>query len=388
MLKTQDDVFHNCKTKSYRNGTQKVTVSNRKVYKEAGWETSDRFSGKKKVKIDKPQNRSNETRSDSMRRAVNKIFDIAMQTDFKYFLTLTFDKQFVDRYSAAETAKLIHRFLDNLTKNSGLTYLLVPEGHKNGAIHAHALVNGSINLTDSGTMKPLHSDGKPLKIETLKRKGIDLSTCQRVYNVPQWKYGFSTAIELYGDTLHTAKYITKYITKDTKKIFGNFYWAGGKDLVRTVPTALSDVDFDTFEADSTYFCEPINTLFKFKEIHVPTDLKMQTAAPVAESPTDSIGAGKVYRSSIEFSDRTYTINRGEAPPPCGMLYSNNNYTPHGSQTVATITEGFPLTSPVPVRSEKSMEESVKFFCGHTQACHPSGGKTFSNDYRNTEVYLL
>lgn len=385
LLKAPEEVFHNCKTKTYRNGMQKITVSSRKVYKDKGLELSDcciSDNEKENEKVKKPQCLSNETRSDSIRRAINKIFDIAMQTDFKYFVTLTFDKQYADRYSPKETSKLIHRFLDNLTKNNGLTYLLVPEFHKNGAVHAHCLINDSVALSDSGTMKP-PSGGKPLKIETLKRKGIDLSTCQKVFNIPQWKYGFSTAIELYGDTLHTAKYITKYITKDTKKIFGNFYYAGGKSLVRDVPTTLSDIDYDTFEADSTYFCEPINTFFKFKEQHVPSDNK--TAVTAAEPE----GAGKIYRSSIEFSDRTYTIGIGEAPLPCGTLEANSFFSPHGTLLQATTPGGFPLTSPVPVRAEKSMEESVKFSCGGTYANIPQkNNNAFFNDYQNFEDYIL
>lgn len=72
-----------------------------------------------------------------------------------------------------------------------------------------------------------------------------------VYNLPQWKHGWSTAYEVYGDANGVASYITKYITKDLAKIFGNFYYAGG-DIKREVPKELTDTDYQSAEFDREY----------------------------------------------------------------------------------------------------------------------------------------
>ena len=105
-------------------------------------------------------------------------------------------------------------------------YLIVPEYHKDGAIHFHGLVAGNLNFVDSG-----HQD----------KKG------HVIYNMPQWSLGYSTAIELYGNRQCVASYITKYITKDFKKIFGKFYYSGG-GVKRDVETVYCNLDYDKIAA--------------------------------------------------------------------------------------------------------------------------------------------
>jgi hypothetical protein len=127
----------------------------------------------------------------------------------------------------------------------------------------HGLISGDMKFIDSGTVQaPNHS--KPIKLETALKKGIPLDTCHTVYNMPQWSLGWSTAIRTYGDTVNCAKYITKYITKDVQKIFGNFYYAGG-NIVRDVPYSLYDIDYDSVECDKEFYCKQIETSFKFLE---------------------------------------------------------------------------------------------------------------------------
>lgn len=261
----EDDVMHNTRIRTYRTGMNKITVANRKVFKESGWELSERSKGSDNDITHKPQTKGAESRTDSVRRSKNRIFDIIIQNEWSYFVTLTFSPEYVNRFSSADVKSFLHKWLDNMTKHHSLKYLLVPELHKSSAIHLHGLVIGGVDVIDSGTRRPPEGK-KPLKIETLKRKRISLDDCRMVYNLPQWKYGFSTAEPLYGDLSNTAKYITKYITKDVTKIFGNYYYAGGNGLVRDVPFVLADVPYEEFTADSDYFCEPICTWFKFKTV--------------------------------------------------------------------------------------------------------------------------
>lgn len=257
----EDDIMHNTKIKSYPDGSYKITVATRKLFREKGWELSDNHH--MFASLPKPQDPNNETRSDSLYRSKNKIYDIiAMNLDkFNYFVTLTFDPAKVDSKSPKEVIRIMRQFLKNMSSRHGLAYILIPEYHKDGKIHLHGLVNDTLQLIDSGTRLAKGYD-KPLKIETLKRKGIALSDCKTVYNLPQWKYGHSTAMEISGNAKMVFGYITKYITKDMEKIFGNFYYAGG-EIIRDVPCSLTDTDYSSFECDNEVYCEPARTGFKY-----------------------------------------------------------------------------------------------------------------------------
>lgn len=263
MPKSSAEIMHNTKVKNYPDGISKITVASRKVFRESGWELNNLFSP---AKIPKPQSKDSETRSDSQKRSKDKIYDIiSMNRDsFKYFVTLTFDPDIIDSRSPKAVIKVMRSFLKNMVSRNGLSYIFIPELHKDGKIHLHGITNDCLKLVDSGTRKAEGYD-KPLKLETLKRKGIRPEDCKTVYNLPQWKYGFSTAEEISGNADMIFGYVTKYITKDLSKIFGNFYYAGG-NIVRNVPFELGDTDYNSFECDKEIYCEPAKTGFKYLKI--------------------------------------------------------------------------------------------------------------------------
>ena len=221
--KCLQDITYNAKTKHYPNGLCKTSVCSKSVYREDGWEECKPVS----VVREKPQNSDNPSRSDSVQRAKNKVFDIAMMNDFSYFVTWTLNKERIDRYDPAAVSKAVKTFLKNKVARNGMKYLIIGENHQDGAIHFHGLVSGNFKLTDSGKRT---------------KKG------QPIYNMDDWKFGWSTAIPTYGEMEHVAKYITKYITKDFQKIFGNYYYAGG-DIVRDVPYTLHDMDYSRLDAE-------------------------------------------------------------------------------------------------------------------------------------------
>ena len=197
------EVCHNTKIKCYPSGLKRVTVCTAPIFREPGWEPEHN-----KPRFAKPQNPDEESRADNVKRAKEKCFDIAMMNKFDYFITWTLSADKIDRYNPDEVSKQLKKFLNNMVCRYDLKYIIIPEHHKDGAIHMHGLISGNIKLkhaTHKKSGKPMHTtSGKP------------------IYNMPQWKYGWSTAIETYGDTEHVARYITKYITKDFQKIFGNF----------------------------------------------------------------------------------------------------------------------------------------------------------------------
>lgn len=145
----------------------------------------------------------------SQRRAKKAVFDLcACNPDLDLFCTFTIDREKLDRYDYTAIMKKLKNFLDNRVRRKNLKYVLVAELHKDGAIHFHALCNSAaLDMVDSG------------KVD---KRG------NKVYNLPEWSWGFTTAIRTYGDSRSgVCAYITKYITKSDEKVGGRWYYHGG-----------------------------------------------------------------------------------------------------------------------------------------------------------------
>jgi hypothetical protein len=108
-----------------------------------------------------------------------------------------------------------------MVRRHGLRYILVPERHKDGAFHFHGFMAGpGLEARDSG----VEWDGRP------------------VYNLPQWKLGFSTAQRLYGDYHAAVGYCCKYIGKQAgERPLGRWYYSGG--ALQEPRKILADRDF-------------------------------------------------------------------------------------------------------------------------------------------------
>jgi len=148
----------------------------------------------------------------SYNRTKNKVYDYARANTWDYFLTFTFNPEQTDRYSYEETSKKMAKWFNNMRqrKAPNLKYIAVPEQHKDGAYHFHALVSniGEISLTDS-----------------LKRtKQGDI-----IYNLPNYKYGYTTATTV-KDSLRASNYITKYITKEMCQVQNRKRYWNSKNL--------------------------------------------------------------------------------------------------------------------------------------------------------------
>ena len=159
----------------------------------------------------------------SRRRARKMVYDlVACNSELDIFVTLTLDRQKINRYDYTAVYKKLRVWLDNRVRRRGMKYVMVAEHHKDGAIHFHALVNrSSLKLVDSG----------------FKDSGG-----HTVFNVPDWSLGFTTAIETYGST-RTAlvNYVTKYICKASAPVGGRWYYSGG-DLRRPIYQYADIVD--------------------------------------------------------------------------------------------------------------------------------------------------
>lgn len=230
--------MYNTKIKHYPDHST-MSVASRCLYKDPNSPTVPReWRRGEKHNTDDP-------RDDSSHRAKTTVFDIAALNDFDYFVTWTIDPKQIDSKDAAIVSKKLRSFLNNMRARYNMSYVVIPERHIKGGIHLHGLIRGDIQLVDSGH----------------KTKAG-----QTIYNMPQWKFGFSTAIPLYGDKQNVAKYITKYISKDFQKIFGNFYYAGG-DIKRHPDFDICDVDFESVVAKEVYI-KKLAVSMKYKDIEV------------------------------------------------------------------------------------------------------------------------
>lgn len=219
-----NDCSHTARIKKYPNGLRELLVCSEPIFRTGGWEPSGWHErparGRRKPRQSTPANVLR-----AVRRARAQVRDLALCTAFRWFVTLTLDPAQIDRYDIAAVTRKLNNWLDNQVRRRGLAYVLVPELHKDGAIHFHGFFNDALEYVDSG-----HKDqgGHP------------------IYNLPGWRLGFTTAIELYGDYEEAVGYVCKYIGKDQggscpqdivdsphviHKIGGRWYYSGG-DLGR------------------------------------------------------------------------------------------------------------------------------------------------------------
>lgn len=151
----------------------------------------------------------------SIVRTKDTIRDIALMNDFTLFATFTFDKRKHDRYNYDHCKYVIETWFATQRHKRGMSelrYLVVPELHKDGAIHFHALIGGYTG---------------PLKPSGHKVNG------RSVYNFTSYRAGFSTAVFI-DNREAVAHYVSKYITKDFVKQFGRKRYFCSRYLKRPV----------------------------------------------------------------------------------------------------------------------------------------------------------
>lgn len=192
-------MYYNVRLKRFPNGKEQY------CYYERPKECDYKTGGRKKTGLSVERKEH-----ENARRAVQKVYDLAHSNSFDYFLTLTFDGTKTDRYSYDACADALKMFTD-IMRHNGNKWLIVPEQHKDGAYHFHALVSGSLSLTEA--INP-HTGRK-----ILDKHG------RQVYNVCNFKYGHTTATHI-SDPTRAATYIAKYLTKEMQVPKGRKrYWA-------------------------------------------------------------------------------------------------------------------------------------------------------------------
>ena len=145
---------------------------------------------------------------ESLSRSRRTIRDLILCNQFDYFCTFTFNPDKVDRFNfSACKKKLTNLFMNYKNRYSiDFRYVIVPEFHRNGAIHFHGMVRGirPEDLTVPEYIWKRHSSGK----------------LRLVKNTPgyvDWTY-YSSKLGFFScsrvkDYEKCARYVSKYITK-------------------------------------------------------------------------------------------------------------------------------------------------------------------------------
>lgn len=232
---TQQDISSNARLLEYPYAAPVLQVANKPIFRASGWEPRRRL-----YDVPAKGNAADPYRSEisSRSRAKREVRDIAMCNRFTYFFTWTLDPTLIDRYSVEEVRKKVLTWLRNAAARKGFRYVAIAERHKDGAIHFHGLCNlGDVRLRrgiNEKTGKLLYTDSE-----------------QPIFNMLDWKFGFSTCIPIDDNYERTCNYLTKYFEKDFSKIFGKYYFAS-RNLVRKPARTLIDggIPFDEFVTEN------------------------------------------------------------------------------------------------------------------------------------------
>jgi len=198
-------------------------------------------------------------RSSSTRRSKTTITDYALCNPFSQFITLTFDQKLNNAFDYDHCKKLVSKWINNQRRYSpSLSYILVAEKHKSGAIHFHMITNNfKGDLTEavnSKTGKKVVKNGK------------------QIYNLDGWKYGFSTLSNIENKKA-TAYYLQKYLTKDFIEAFNKKRYWTSRGLIKPVKTynhdALEEIN-SNLPIFTEIYKEPTHYIYTFYKGSTPT----------------------------------------------------------------------------------------------------------------------
>lgn len=228
------ELSHNGLIYTYPDGSMDILCCTDPIFREPGWEDAawtDKPQGAPRTKGKKSEG---DDQLRSMRRARANLRRLALANGFDYFVTLTLNGAKIDRYDGAAVVKKLNQWADNMVRRHGLRYILVPELHKDGAFHFHGFMSGrGLKVVDSG----VKWDDRP------------------VYNLPQWRLGFSTAQQLYGDYHAAVGYCCKYIGKqEYQRPLGRWYYSGG--ALRQPEKVYADLEYRELREDALEFDIP------------------------------------------------------------------------------------------------------------------------------------
>ena len=161
----------------------------------------------------------------SLSRTKGLVRDLVLCNDFELFCTFTFDPEKVDSFVFSKCWHVMSTWLHHQRDNSRekgieFKYLIIPEQHKSGRWHFHALISGYTS--------------------TLKDTKLVTEGLRPIYNITSFRSGFTTAVAI-DSKQGVSNYVTKYITKDFIKTFNQRRFFCSRNLTRPQKTLNSDI---------------------------------------------------------------------------------------------------------------------------------------------------
>lgn len=265
--------LYNTKIKIYPDGKKNIIYSNRQIFhpeveknenerndlRSDRTDESEQLSSGEDIRgTSETERTESEFREDVLKRNRERVFDIVYCNHWDWFLTITFDPKKVDFSNVREVMPKLTTWLGHRVQRNGLRYILVPERFKKtNGIHCHALINDAVDTKYSGRIR---WGKKSYTEDSARRFGFNYTDADKIYNVPDWGYGFSTALPITENAGKLSVYLTKYITKGNDRIFGRYYWSS-RNIDREPYIEYTNSPYD--EIDLPEFIVP-GTAYKVK----------------------------------------------------------------------------------------------------------------------------
>lgn len=240
----------------------------------------------------------------SVNRTVNQIYMIARSNKWEYFVTLTINPEKLDNTDFNLISEKLNIWTNNLKKRYApdLKYIIVPELHKDKTKwHFHGLFAniGKMPLTFSGKV----CVGK--FIYDYVRKPY----ATKIYNIPLWKYGFSTAT-IIRDSGKASSYITKYITKDLSHILQNQHRYVASQNIKKPIEQVYNIDFPELERVYSRYLEQINYI---SDVKVPKAGQEITYMEFNRKPPDMPLQDVVFKIFEQSTEQAKVKNISDRP---------------------------------------------------------------------------
>jgi hypothetical protein len=152
---------------------------------------------------------NDEKMAQSLSRTRSTIFEIMMCNEWEYFCTFTLNGEYQKRDNIDVFRKKFTAWLKNYNARNNCTiqYIFIPEKHKDGINwHGHGAIMG-LPVEHLTAFKL--TENIPRRLKTLIKQGREIYN----WNAYADKFGF-VSLERIQSHEATAKYVTKYITKN------------------------------------------------------------------------------------------------------------------------------------------------------------------------------
>lgn len=174
-------------------------------------------------------------RDDSLSRSKRLITDLILSNPFEYFCTFTFDPLKIDRFDYSVCQKRLSKFFNHFKERYApdFKYIIIPEFHKDGAIHFHGVCSG---FPDGELVVPDYI------YKRVDGNYIPYRNYRHYLDWPRYhkSFGFFNCSKIRNYNA-CAFYVTKYITKDLVDVGkGRAVYMCSKGLER--PKLVYDVD--------------------------------------------------------------------------------------------------------------------------------------------------